>query len=125
MKKSFIMIIAVAVGIICLCSCTKVSEKNFVGTWRMISLQRNDNDGYGWYEETAADENRTITFRADGTYIDNYDGDINSGTWAYISSSEQLRLFGILWIVNFYENKEMELRGEDQGSSFRVFLKRM
>lgn len=95
-----------------------------MGTWRLISIQRNDNDGYGWYEEMA-DENRTITFCADGTFVDNMDGHIDSGTWAYISSSEQLRLYGVLWNVNFYEKKEMELSGEDQGSSFRLFFKKI
>lgn len=125
MKKSFIMIISIVVGIVCLCSCTKVSEKNFVGTWRMISLQVNDNDGYGWYEMLADDGNRTVTFMENGTYIDNYDGEISSGTWAYISSSEQLRLFGILWDVYSYEKKEMELRGGENGTSYRVFLKKI
>lgn len=125
MKKKLILIIAIAVGIVCLCSCTKVSEKTFVGTWRVISCQANDNEGYGWYELMEDGEKRTITFNEDGTYVDNYDDSFDIGTWAYISYSEQLRLFGVLWNIHLYEKKEMELRFDGDDMSERLFLKKI
>ena len=108
------MMFAIVAGIGLLCSCTKVKEKSFIGTWRVLSCQANE--GYGWYELMEDGENRTITFYEDGTYVDIdvvFD-DVyrDNGTWAYMSSYGQLRLFETLWDVTFHNKNEMELNCE-------------
>ena len=123
--------IAIVAGIGLLCSCTKVKEKNFVGTWRVLSYQLND--GFGWYEAMEDGENRTITFYEDGTYVDIVVGidDVyrDEGNWAYLSTYGQLRLFETLWDVTFHNKNEMELNREFfidgyEKASERVIMKK-
>lgn len=126
------MMIAIVAGIGLLCSCTKVKEKNFVGTWRVLSYQLNDNDGFGWYEAMEDGENRTVTFYEDGTYVDIVVGidDVyrDEGNWAYLSTYGQLRLFETLWDVTFHNKNEMELNREFfdvyEKASERVIMKK-
>ena len=126
------MLLAIVAGIGLLCSCTKVKEKNFVGTWRVLSYQLNDGDGFGWYEAMEDGENRTITFYEDGTYVDIVVGidDVyrDEGNWAYLSTYGQLRLFETLWDVTFHNKNEMELNREFfdgyEKASERVIMKK-
>ena len=117
---------AIITGVIIICnSCTKISEKTFVGTWKVLSIQRNDYDGEGWHEEDYASTNRTITFYSNGYFEDNDDGYLETGSWAYIESTEQLKFYGDLWNINRFENNELELGQSDSDMSLRIFMKKI
>ena len=107
-------------------SCTKVSENFIIGTWNILSNQRNDYDEDGWYELMFDDEKGTITFNSDGSFFIRYsDGYNDQGVWSYIESRGQLRLFGMIWDVSRPANKEMELRFDGSDFSEIIFLKKI
>ena len=103
-------------------SCTKVSEKTFVGTWKVISLQIDFHDGYGWFESEY--EDWTISFYEGGSYTSTRDGDKDYGNWGYISSTNQLKFYGVLWDVSRFDKKEIRLSSESNGISEQMYLRK-
>jgi hypothetical protein len=125
-KKRISIIVAIIAGIMLISnSCTKISEKSFVGKWRVISWQTDDHDGEGWHEDEYLSSNHIITFYNNG-YCENYnDGDTSRDSWAFIESTGQLKVSNMLFSVIKYENKELELEYYDSSTSFRVFMKKI
>jgi hypothetical protein len=124
--KKFLMFILIALSVaITLSSCSKVTDKTLSAKWRVESA-RAFNSEYGQWVEATDFTNSTVNLRNDGSYHWSFlNGDVYTGNWSYVSSSNELIMDYDIWHIVYYERKELKLQATYEGVRLEMYWRKI